>query len=83
MKNILLTLALILSTSAMGQERPWSPPDRDLWDAMTRALDDVPMSKGAHVAVDQILQSVQTEAQMRAMRVKPADRPVGPSPKQE
>lgn len=44
--------------------------DRDLWEAMAKALGDVPMALPSHQRVQQILIEVAREAQMREARAK-------------
>lgn len=48
----------------------WAPPDRALWDIMIRAIDEVPMSKGSHARIDQIIDGVQREAITREIQAK-------------
>ena len=70
----------MLVSPALGQERSgWVPPDKELWDSMVRALEDVPMSKGSHFSIDQILINVLREAQIREARAKMA-KPVEQKP---
>lgn len=53
----------------------WAPPDRELWDAMARALSDLPMSLNTHQQVQRILADVQRESQIRATRAKEVPKP--------
>ena len=68
-----LLLLLLSSVVASAQDR-WAPPDKDLWEAMSRALHDLPMSLASHHGIEQILQQTQTEAQNRALRAKLPER---------
>lgn len=72
--------ALFLTTNpALGQPGQFSPPDRELWEAMAKAFDDLPMSMNAHQQIQAIMANVQREAQMREARAKAlAPRPVKP-----
>lgn len=57
-------LALILPATA--QQANFAPiSDRDLWDAMVKAIGDVPMSLTAHQQVQRILAEAQREALIR------------------
>ncbi len=55
----------IATSPALSQTNPYVPPDRDLWEALARALDELPMSKNVHLQIDNILATVQREALAR------------------
>ena len=61
----IFAFVLLLVTSAYAQQPAYAPPDRELWDAMIRALSEVPMSVSAHQQVQRLLGDIQREAQMR------------------
>jgi len=68
MRRIVLALAF-LSTPALAQQQPFYPiSDRDIWEAMSRALAEIPASLAAHQQMQRILQDAQREAQMREAR---------------
>lgn len=61
-------LAAAFSSPSFAQSaQPYTAPDKDLWDIMARALDDLPMSTSVHQQVQSILAGVQREAQVREM----------------
>ena len=68
-------VALCAALAAMPAvaQQAYVPPDKDLWDAMVRAVDDLPMSAAAHRQAQDIFANVQREAQMRAARPKPME----------
>ncbi len=68
----IIGLAVLSALPSQAQQAaPFAPvADRELWEAMTRAFADVPMSLGAHQQVQQIMANVQREAAMRAARAK-------------
>lgn len=69
-KEVFVILAL-LTTAAFAQPAPsFSPPDRELWDAMSKAFDDLPMSMNVHQQIQAIMANVQREAQAREARAK-------------
>lgn len=75
MKHILFIASLVASGTAFAQE--FAPPDKELWDLLARELGNINMTLPAHQQVQQLLQNVQREAQMRAARAKlpkPADK---------
>lgn len=71
MKSLAIAL-LLLSTSAFAQQtaQPYAPPDAELWGIMSKAFDDLPMAMNAHQQIQQIMQNVQREAQIREARAK-------------
>ena len=70
MKRLALVLALILATPAAAQD--YVPPDRELWEAMKRALgDEVNAPAAAHAKIQQIIQTVEQQAAIRAAQRKP------------
>lgn len=78
-KAVFLALALLTTAATAQPAQPFSPPDRELWDAMSKALDDLPMSMNAHQQIQTIMANVQREAQMREARAKAlAPKPVEP-----
>jgi hypothetical protein len=73
MKRFII-LALLLSVAPVSAQQAYTAPDEDVWNAMVRALGDVPMSIGAHNSVQNILRSAQQESLARASRQKAIDR---------
>lgn len=70
---VILGISLFASGSALAQSAPtYASPDRELWEALVRALSDVPMSLSAHQQVQQMLAGVQQQAQLREARAKAA-----------
>lgn len=62
---VIVVIAAALTGAQAQQARTYAPPDRELWDAMVRALSEVPMSISAHQNVQRILSDIQREAQTR------------------
>ncbi len=70
----LVLAALCIAGPAFTQDaRQYAPPDEKLWEAMQRALADVPMSLSSHQSVQRILEDVRREAHMQAGRAKAID----------
>lgn len=49
-------------------DRPFSPPDREMWSELRRAIGEVPMSLSAHQSVQRIFDHVESESLARAAR---------------
>lgn len=74
MKKLAIALAIIVSFPATAQQ-PYAAPEQDLWIEMKTAISSVPMALSSHQQVQQILQQVEREAQMRAARkAKPEEK---------
>lgn len=75
MKTVTIALlATILALPAAAQQ-PYAAPEQELWNEMKQALGNVPMALSAHQQVQQVLQQVEREAQMRAARkAKPEEK---------
>lgn len=68
---LLLFIIALIPLSANAQPvSPYAAPDRELWDLMSKAFDDIPMSMSAHQQIQAIVANVQREAQMREARAK-------------
>lgn len=70
---IALGFAVVLCV-ATARSQPastsYAAPDAELWREMARAFNDLPISLGAHQQIQQIMQNVQREAQIRATRAR-------------
>jgi hypothetical protein len=65
MKRLIFALVMFASPAYAQQPQFYPVADRDLWEAMVKALDDIPMTLSAHQQVHQIMTNVQTESQRR------------------
>lgn len=72
MKRFLI-LAAFIASPAFAQSAPYNAPDQEIWQAMAKAIDDIPMSADAHDKVRQIFSNVQTETGRRAAVAKAAE----------
>lgn len=74
MLNRLTILILVCFISIPAHAQPalpqYSPPDRELWEALGKSFSDLSMPLSAHQAIQNIMQNVQREAQMREMRAR-------------
>lgn len=63
-------LLIFVAPASAQSAPPYAAPDRELWELMNKALDDIPMSMSAHQQIQAIIANVQREAQMREARAK-------------
>ncbi len=70
-RPILLAAAVLLTTPTLAQQGyvpTYTAPDRELWEAMQRALAEIPMSLSSHQQVQRILADVAREASVKKAR---------------
>lgn len=64
----LACLLAVLLRPSVALAQPYAAPEQDLWTEMKMAISNVPMALSSHQQVQQILQQVEREAQVRAAR---------------
>lgn len=82
---ILLAILLACSATARAQTSglPYEAPDAGLWAEMKTALGNINATLSAHQQIQQILQSVEREAQIRAARKASDAKQIKPEPKKD
>lgn len=75
MRYLLVLFFALLTTPVFAQgASPYAPPDEELWGAMIKAFDELPVSKSAHGQIDMIAGNVQRAAQARKAQAQ-AEKP--------
>lgn len=72
MRRFILACFLTLAPfAAIAQPAAsYTPPDAELWGILAKAIDDIPMSMGAHQQIQQLMANVQQEARNRVVRAE-------------
>lgn len=70
LRNLSVLIVVLSAAPVFAQPAPYAPVDADLWGLLGNAIADMPMSMSTHQKIQNLMQSLQQEARLRAARAE-------------